>query len=1175
LKYIFRLVFFLLLPFATHAQLTVVGGLTATQMANIIAGPGITTSNAIYTGPAISSGSFNGSASNIGITSGVLLTCGDINMAIGPNNLGSQGVDNLAPGNSDLDGIAGASTYDAVELEFDFVSQSSNVSFRYVFGSEEYPEWVNSGFNDAFAFYISGPGIPGSVNIGVVPSTSLPVTIDNINSGTNSQYYVNNAGGTTIQYDGFTRVLTATKPVQACETYHLRLTIADGGDGIYDSGVFIEENSLISNVVQISASTVTADSTAWEGCSDAIVNFTLGTLSPSPTVINYTIGGTATNGSDYNLLPGSVTIPANTASASFTITPTVDGTPEGLENVIISVQTSICGYDTIMVYIDDLDPLTVTAYGDTSLCNGIGQATIYAIAGGGGGGYTYSWNNGAGINDTTTVAPGATTTYTVTVDDACGVSQVNDAVTVTIAAMPLADAGPDVTYCAGDAVTLTAAGGTSYTWYKLPGNTLVGNTAVVNVNPVGNEDYYVKVTTSGCTDYDTLSVTENPAALADAGLDVVICENDVIQLSAAGGVQYDWSPAADLDDATINNPTFSGTATTTLTVTVTDANGCVDTDDVDVTVNPLPPADAGADITICLGFTTPLDGSGGTQYLWSPATDLDDATLAAPTFSGLVSTTYTLTVTDNNGCVATDDVYIDVMQNIPLADFTMPTQTCVNTDVTITFTGTASNTALFNWNFNGGISTAGSNEGPYTVYWATTGTKTVECIVDENGCGSDTITYDIDVFANPVPNAGADQSLCSGDVISIGGATVAGETYQWTPATYVSDATSAAPDLTPLNMTAATMVLPYVITVTSQNGCVAKDTTLITVFPIPIANYVAPVGECFDINSIDFLAGGVYGNTATFAWDFGNFANPASSTNENPNGVVFSLPDDYQVSLIITENGCVSLPSVQTIEIFPMPVAEFSANPLEGCEPLDVFFTDLSDDVGSNLAYDWKFGDDSISNASNPRHTYINAGVYDVQLTITTGDGCSNTITKPNYITVYPRPVAGFKATPETVSIFDPRIIFTDLSTGSDSCEYIIGETGDMIYSCNFEYHFEDTGYYLITQYVYSTHGCKDTAVLNVYVRPEFTFYIPSAFSPNADLTNDVFYGYGTFIKEYDLTILNRWGQMLFRSLDVNQGWDGFYQGNKAQEDVYVYKVNIIDINGEKHEFIGKVTLFR
>lgn len=1144
-------------------------------MANIIAGPGITVTNAVYTGPAVSAGSFNGSASNIGLASGVLLTCGDINLAVGPNNIGSAGLNNSAPGNAQLNGLAGATTYDAVTLEFDFVAQSNSVSFRYVFGSEEYPEWVSSGYNDAFAFFISGPGIGGSPNIALVPGSGQPVTIDNINAGANNQYYVNNAGGSTVQYDGFTTVLTANRQVQACETYHLKLTIADAGDGIYDSGVFIEEGSLMSNVVQISASTVTADSTAWEGCSNAIVTFTLGATQSTPYTINYTLGGTATNGTDYQQLPGTLTIPANTLSSSFTIIPIADGIPESQETVTIAVQTSICGWDTVTMYIDDQTPLSVTAIGDTTLCDGQGQALITAVASGGGGGYTYSWNNGAGNADSALVSPSSTTTYTITVNDACGVNAVADDVTVTISPMPVANAGPDITYCAGDQVTLTASGGQTYTWHKLPGNTVVGNTASVNINPVGNEDYYVEVSSAGCTDYDTVSVIENPTVVADAGPDVTICANDNVQLQASGGTVYSWTPSNDLDDPNISNPTFSGLNTAILNVTITDANGCVGSDDIEVTVNPLPPADAGQDVTICLGFTTQLNGSGGTQYSWNPPTDLDNPAIANPTFNGLSTTNYTLTVTDNNGCVETDDVVIDVIQIIPVSDFTLPTSTCLNDDVNISFTGQASQTAVFTWNFNGGTVVSGSGGGPYVINWSTTGTKTVTCIVDENGCGADTSVYMIDVTPYPAPDAGPDQSACSADVLSLGIPSTPGETYLWTPATGLSSATVSDPVLTPINMTTATVINPYVLTVTTAFGCVARDTTLITVFPIPVANYVAPPGECFDVNSIDFTAGGVYGTGATFFWDFGTSATPQTATQENPAGIVFDPAGDYQVSLTVTENGCVSLPSVQTIEIFPMPVADFTANPQEGCEPLFVYFTDQSNNVGSNLSHDWKFGDDSTSFSANPSHRYLEAGIYDVQLIVTTGDGCSNSITKPDYITVYPRPVAGFKANPESVSIFDPNIYFTDQSSGADSCEYIIGETGDVIYGCNFEYHFEDTGYYTITQYVYSIHGCLDTAQLDIYVKPEFTFYIPNAFSPNSDFKNDIYYGYGTFILEYDLTILDRWGQMIFRSIDLKDGWDGTYKGEKAQEDVYVYKVNIMDINGEKHQFIGHVTLFR
>ncbi|MBL4587121.1 MAG: choice-of-anchor L domain-containing protein, partial [Flavobacteriales bacterium] len=223
------------------AQLTVTGGLTATDLAQILAGPGITVSNAVVTGSAQASGSFDGSASNIGMNSGVLLTTGPLNIAIGPNNTESAGQGLGLPGNNLLNGLAGANTFDAIIFEFDFIPLSNQIEFNYVFGSEEYLEWVNSQFNDAFAFFISGPGIAGEQNIAVVPNTTTPITINTINTGVNAQFYVNNPGGASIQYDGFTTVMTALATVQACETYHLRLMIADGGDGVWDSGVFLEE----------------------------------------------------------------------------------------------------------------------------------------------------------------------------------------------------------------------------------------------------------------------------------------------------------------------------------------------------------------------------------------------------------------------------------------------------------------------------------------------------------------------------------------------------------------------------------------------------------------------------------------------------------------------------------------------------------------------------------------------------------------------------------------------------------------------------------------------------------------------------------------------------------------------------------------------------------------------
>ena len=194
---------------------------------NVLLGLGVTVSNITFNGgtsnvsyPQI--GEFNATATNpyLGLATGVILASGDVNVAMGPNNSGSSslGGGNLGFGDPDLNTIIGpAGANDAAILEFDFIPTGDTVVFKYVFGSEEYPEYVNSGYNDAFGFFLSGPGIVGpytnsAINIALIPSTSTPVSIDNVNSGSNPSYYVDNTGNTgaqSIQFDGYTTVLTA------------------------------------------------------------------------------------------------------------------------------------------------------------------------------------------------------------------------------------------------------------------------------------------------------------------------------------------------------------------------------------------------------------------------------------------------------------------------------------------------------------------------------------------------------------------------------------------------------------------------------------------------------------------------------------------------------------------------------------------------------------------------------------------------------------------------------------------------------------------------------------------------------------------------------------------------------------------------------------------------------
>ncbi len=253
--------------FVCNAQINVLSGpsYTADVLAETIAGEGIEISGASLTCYNQGKGVFECVDCNVGFESGIILTSGQADLAEGPNNLASAGYIVPPYGGSDasLDSILGyIGTNDACVLEFDLIPNSDTITFDYVFGSEEYLEFVASSYNDIFGFFISGPGISGNQNIALIPGTSTPVSINNINSTSYSSYYNINGDGYTspyydssyyIQYDGFTDVLQARSAVTPCETYHLKIAIADVGDESYDSGVFIRENSLNTNLGFIAA----------------------------------------------------------------------------------------------------------------------------------------------------------------------------------------------------------------------------------------------------------------------------------------------------------------------------------------------------------------------------------------------------------------------------------------------------------------------------------------------------------------------------------------------------------------------------------------------------------------------------------------------------------------------------------------------------------------------------------------------------------------------------------------------------------------------------------------------------------------------------------------------------------------------------------------------------------
>lgn len=1088
--------------------------LTPEQLVELLVGDGIEFSNVTLTGAVLSYGSFQGT-SNIGIESGVILTSGRASIAIGPNNKSNDGFENHTPGDPDLNAISGSNSNDACILEFDFVPVSDLIEFRYVFASEEYPEYVNQ-INDAFGFFIYGPGLPpgpymnSAKNIAIVPNTlpPMPVTINNVNSNVNSAYYVSNPEGpnTTIEYDGFTTVLTARSPVTHCETYHIKLVVGDISDWAWDSGVFLEANSFNSVGIGSSLSFANAElDTVVENCNSVRIAFKLNGTATSNFEIDLEIlntPGSATNGVDYVEIPTQLIIPWGQDSAYVDIIPLEDG-PEPYETIELVYNSSLCQpiYDTVKVFIKDKPPFEAS-FSPPSYSIGCGEnRLLYGSIDGGQKPYHYLWNTGE-TTDTLRVSPGTTTTYQVKVWDACGEID-SSYVTINVG-------GPEANITLGDTIS--------------------------------------------------------------------ICKNTTQQLFVEGGTSWQWvsqpyDPTLTTAIDTLQDPTVGPLVNTLYIVTVYDTCGNTDIDSLYIKVGQ-PYASASADYTtICKGDTATLSANitPGGVYEWriKGGAVIPGGNQRVVEVSPMVNTTYEVRVWDNCGNDTIAEITITVLQLDILVSCT-DDEICIGEETTLNATSSLGGAgATFEWNGGGetfyGASVLVSPE-----------TTTTYIVTVNDGCIKDGDPVIVNV--NPLPVLSitpTNDAVCYGESTTLTAANANGDmtSYAWT-------SSPADPSIVGQETQVSVTVAPtinsvYTVVGIDGNGCENNKMLGINVVELPTANFTIAPKVCEgDPVTIDYEGNAGFG--ATYDWNFdGGSAVPG--TGQGPHDVTWSTLGTKNLSLTVTTTSprvCPGTPFNASIEVFRMPKPQFTFGNAKGCVPLTVDFTNTSTNTDPTATYSWDFGAAGVSGQQSPSVEFTEPGLYSVTLRVSNAE-CEDETGVPSAVNAYPVPVPSFTMDPEKVSLKNPVITFTSTTAGDSLTYEWSTDDGHFYDTPTFTHTYADSGVYNVVLKVTNEYTCTDSLKLKATVTPKYMLKIPTAFTPNGDGINDLFTVQGNGVKKYSINIYNRWGSLIYESKNISQSWDGKVNGQPAEPGLYVYRTYFMDDNDEVSEQTGSFTLVK
>ena len=715
----------------------------------------------------------------------------------------------------------------------------------------------------------------------------------------------------------------------------------------------------------------------------------------------------------------------------------------------------------------------------------------------------------------------------------------------------------------------------------------------VSWNTSGVKVISLSITENGCasdTSRDTVFIFDTPTSnfvLKDSA-----CNNEVLPVQYSGNAStaatYTWNyGGANISNVTPQSfdASWNIPGKKYLNLSVTE-NGCTSALYNDsIVISPTPSVSINSFLRVCQGDTLTFNplANGSLPvltYTWDFGSstfisgNAANASLGVLTWNTPGLSYWTATAISPEGCTSNKDSISFTVYPKPIATFLLSTdKICGNDTSILTFNGSASLSATYTFS-NGGSLVSGILPSPLTITFpGGSTTYPIYLSITDNLCKSDTVRDTIYVYPMPIADAGIDTALCSGSTINIGSSPIVGQTYDWFPTTFLIGNTLSDPQVSIPFYGITDSIATYIVT--AHSGiCDVNDTVKVTVHPEQFALFTAPNRQCFFENNFNFLPSSLLVNGAQYTWSFGPNAFPDSAFVPNVSGVHFNTTGWQQVSLKAKSNGCSSNIYSDSVFVKTNPIVTIDANVFGGCPPLSVAFNNLSP-IYPNATLFWNFDDGNSSTQNDPTNIYASAGIYNPTLTIITQDTCSTTDTLSQSIQIAALPQGSFIASPPVVYDTYPIINFIN-NEPNINCNYNFGD-GFTDTLCNTFHTYADTGQYLVTLITTNANGCLDTSKQIVTVKSLYTLYIPNAFTPNDDGMNDNLEFAGNGFTEFEITIFNRFGQVVFSSKNSNDKWDGNYfdSGTKCPDGVYVYTGKSKDNSQKKHNFSGSITLMR